>query len=120
MVCAESGVRGCCAFHRLSRRSHPATHSGIFGPGSGHGVSGHTRVTMTAKAQTITILFTDLVGSTELLQRTGDERAEHIFRAHHRLLSDAVEAHRGHEVKWLGDGLMVAFESVSDAVTCAI
>src|SRR5258708_31064647 len=75
---------------------------------------------MTAKAQTVTILFTDLVGSTELLQRTGDERAEHIFRAHHRLLSEAVEAHRGHEVKWLGDGLMGAVESVSDAVTCAI
>ena len=75
---------------------------------------------MTAKAQTVTILFTDLVGSTELLQRAGDERAEHIFKAHHRLLSDAVAAHRGHEVKWLGDGLMVAFESITDAVTCAI
>ena len=75
---------------------------------------------MTAKAETVTILFTDLVGSTELLQRTGDERAQHIFKAHHRLLREAVDAHGGHEVKWLGDGLMVAFGSTHDAVNCAI
>jgi len=75
---------------------------------------------MTARAQTVTILFTDLVGSTELLQRAGDEQAQRIFKAHHRLLREAVEAHGGHEVKWLGDGLMVAFDSALDAVKCAI
>lgn len=75
---------------------------------------------MTARAQTVTILFTDLVGSTELLQRAGDEQAQRIFKAHHRLLSEAVELHHGHEVKWLGDGLMVAFDSAADAVKCAI
>src|SRR6478736_3849114 len=75
---------------------------------------------MTARAQTVTILFTDLVGSTELLQRAGDEQAQRIFKAHHRLLREAVEAHGGHEVKWLGDGLMVAFDSATDAVKCAI
>lgn len=75
---------------------------------------------MTVRGQTVTILFTDLVGSTELLQRVGDEQAQHVFRAHHRLLAEAVEGYRGHEVKWLGDGLMVAFESVIDAVQCAI
>src|SRR5213592_2345102 len=71
-------------------------------------------------AQTVTILFTDLVSSTELLQRAGDERAQRIFKAHHRLLSDAVKAHGGHEVKWLGDGLMVAFDSARDAAQCAV
>jgi class 3 adenylate cyclase len=75
---------------------------------------------MTSKAQTVTILFTDLVSSTELLQRAGDEQAQRIFKAHHRLLSEAVQAHGGHEVKWLGDGLMVAFDSAADAVRCAI
>jgi class 3 adenylate cyclase/tetratricopeptide (TPR) repeat protein len=73
-----------------------------------------------ADAKTVTILFTDLVGSTELLQRAGDEHAQRIFKAHHRLLREAVEAHGGHEVKWLGDGLMVAFDSASEAVKCAI
>ena len=72
------------------------------------------------QAGTATLLFTDLVNSTELLSQAGDERAQLIFRVHHKLLSDAVVAHGGHEVKWLGDGLMVAFPSSSDAVRCAI
>jgi class 3 adenylate cyclase/tetratricopeptide (TPR) repeat protein len=68
----------------------------------------------------VTILFTDLVASTELLARAGDEDAQRIFRAHRRLLTDAVAAHGGHEVKWLGDGLMVGFPSAADAIGCAI
>jgi class 3 adenylate cyclase/tetratricopeptide (TPR) repeat protein len=68
----------------------------------------------------VTILFTDLVASTELLARAGDEDAQRIFGAHRQLLTDAVAAHGGHEVKWLGDGLMVAFPSAADAIGCAI
>src|SRR5262245_24488728 len=68
----------------------------------------------------VTILFTDVVGSTELLSRAGDEEARLIFQAHHQLLSDAVGEHGGQEVKWLGDGLMVAFPSAADALSCAI
>ncbi|MGH9001812.1 MAG: adenylate/guanylate cyclase domain-containing protein [Acidimicrobiia bacterium] len=67
-----------------------------------------------------TILFTDLVGSTELLSRVGDEEAQRVFRAHHDLLAEAAAAHGGEEVKWLGDGLMVAFASAADAVRCAV
>src|SRR5512139_400898 len=69
---------------------------------------------------TVTLLFTDLVGSTALLQRVGDEPAQRIFQMHHKLLRDAVAANGGHEVKWLGDGLMVTFPSAADAVRCAI
>jgi hypothetical protein len=65
-------------------------------------------------------LFTDLVSSTELLQATGDERAQRVFSAHHKLLQEAVAVHGGDEVRWLGDGLMVAFASAADAVRCAI
>jgi class 3 adenylate cyclase len=68
----------------------------------------------------VTILFTDLVDSTELISRAGDEEAQRIFRAHHDLLAEAAAAHHGEEVKWLGDGLMVAFPSAADAVDCAI
>src|SRR5262245_5704741 len=68
----------------------------------------------------VTLLFTDLVNSTELLQRVGDERAQRIFQAHHRLLKDAVAAHGGQEVKWLGDGLMTVFGSAADAVRAAV
>ncbi|HEV8627468.1 MAG TPA: adenylate/guanylate cyclase domain-containing protein [Acidimicrobiia bacterium] len=68
----------------------------------------------------MTILFTDLVGSTDLLSRAGDEDAQRILRAHHQLLAETAAAHGGAEVKWLGDGLMVAFGSASDALRCAI
>src|SRR5215471_17183448 len=74
----------------------------------------------TTRAPITTILFTDLVDSTSLMQRVGDERAQRLFEAHHQLLSDAVSAHGGSELQWLGDGLMVAFASTADAVRCAI
>ena len=68
---------------------------------------------------TVTLLFTDLVGSSELLA-LGDEGAESIRRAHFALLRDAVTTRGGEEVKSLGDGLMVAFASVRDALGCAV
>jgi DNA-binding CsgD family transcriptional regulator len=60
------------------------------------------------------------VGSTELLARAGDEEAQRIFTSHHQILTDAVTRYGGDEVKWLGDGLMVAFSSAADALSCAI
>ncbi len=74
----------------------------------------------TERAAMAAILFTDLVNSTELMQRAGDEDAQRIFKAHYRLLRDAVSANGGAEVKSLGDGLMVAFNSAADAVRCAV
>ncbi|HWO93653.1 MAG TPA: adenylate/guanylate cyclase domain-containing protein, partial [Dehalococcoidia bacterium] len=71
-------------------------------------------------AGTTTLLFTDLVGSTELLDRLGDEAAERLRREHFRLLRESVRTAGGHEVKNLGDGLMVAFGSAGDAVRCAV
>lgn len=70
-------------------------------------------------ARIVTILFTDLVGSTELTDRLGDTAAEDIRRAHFGLLREAVQSHGGEEVKNLGDGLMVVFASAVDAVACA-
>jgi DNA-binding SARP family transcriptional activator/class 3 adenylate cyclase len=69
---------------------------------------------------TVTLLFTDQVGSTETLQRLGDEEGERLRRAHFGLLREAAAMHGGEEVKNLGDGLMVAFVSAVDAVVCAI
>src|SRR3989304_2007240 len=69
---------------------------------------------------TTTILFTDLVNSTELLQRLGDEAAQKIFGAHHELLRNAVATNGGKLVKWEGDGVMAAFLSAADAIRCAI
>ena len=69
---------------------------------------------------TVTLLFTDQVGSTETLQRLGDEEGERLRRAHFGLLREAAGMHGGEEVKNLGDGLMVAFVSAIDALACAI
>lgn len=69
---------------------------------------------------TVTLLFTDQVGSTETLQKLGDEEGERLRRAHFGLLREAAAMHGGEEVKNLGDGLMVAFVSAVDAVACAI
>jgi class 3 adenylate cyclase/tetratricopeptide (TPR) repeat protein len=73
-----------------------------------------------ASAGTVTLLFTDLVGSTEILDQLGDDAAERLRRTHFRLLREAVAANGGHEVKSLGDGLMVVFSSALDAVGCAV
>ncbi len=68
----------------------------------------------------VSVLFTDLVGSTQLLDRLGDDAAERVRQTHFGLLREAVRTRRGHEVKNLGDGLMVVFPSVVDALDCAV
>jgi class 3 adenylate cyclase/tetratricopeptide (TPR) repeat protein len=68
----------------------------------------------------VTVLFTDVVNSTELLVQLGDERAESRRREHFKVLRDAVADHGGHEVKTMGDGVMVVFPSAVDAVRCAV
>jgi class 3 adenylate cyclase/tetratricopeptide (TPR) repeat protein len=74
----------------------------------------------TPKRSTAIVLFTDLVASSQFRSRLGDEAAEDLRRRHDRLLADAVEAHRGHVVKTLGDGLMATFAGASDAVAAAV
>jgi class 3 adenylate cyclase len=66
-----------------------------------------------------TLLFTDIVGSTELTQRLGDEAALAIVDLHDRLVRDALARTGGREVKHLGDGLMAVFVAPDAAVRCA-
>jgi class 3 adenylate cyclase/DNA-binding NarL/FixJ family response regulator len=74
---------------------------------------------MTA-ARTTTFLFTDLVGSTEILDDLGEEAAAELSDVHFGILREAVSRHGGQEVKTIGDSLMVAFSSAFEAVACAI
>ncbi len=69
---------------------------------------------------TVTVLFTDLVGSTELAARLGREAAEEHRRKHFALLADAAAEAGGTIVKNLGDGLMVVFHSVTAALAAAV
>lgn len=68
-----------------------------------------------AETATVTILFTDLVGSTALLQH-GPEVAERLRREHTAAVRHAIVRPRGLEVKSTGDGMMVTFASAADAV----
>ncbi|MCA1844941.1 MAG: AAA family ATPase, partial [Actinobacteria bacterium] len=68
----------------------------------------------------VTFMFTDVVGSTELLDRLGDEKADDLRRRHFAALRQALTAHGGSEVKSLGDGLMAAFASPVAALRCAV
>ena len=66
-----------------------------------------------------TLLFTDIVGSTELTQRLGDRAALDIVDLHDRIVRDALERTGGREVKHLGDGLMAVFVAADAAIRCA-
>lgn len=67
-----------------------------------------------------TILFTDVVGSTDLVQRLGDTRAREVLRQHERIVRDALRAYGGSEVKTMGDGFLASFSSASRALECSI
>ena len=64
---------------------------------------------------TVTLLFTDIEGSTRLLRRAGDAYAELLAR-HRALLDEAFTRHRGVVVDSEGDAFFVAFASAKDAV----
>lgn len=73
-----------------------------------------------AGAATLTVLFTDLVSSTELRSRLGDERADRLRREHDDIVATAVGRNGGTVVKGLGDGMMAAFAAPSGAIAAAV
>jgi class 3 adenylate cyclase/pimeloyl-ACP methyl ester carboxylesterase len=68
----------------------------------------------------VTILFTDVEGSTALTERLGDAGAREILRQHERIVRECLKAHGGSEVKTMGDGFMASFGSATQAVECAV
>ncbi len=68
----------------------------------------------------VTILFTDMEGSTSLTQRLGDAKAQEVLRRHNGIVREALKAHGGSEIKHTGDGIMASFGSASKALECAI
>jgi class 3 adenylate cyclase len=67
----------------------------------------------------VAVMFTDLVSSSLLIESLGEQRAHLVRRRHFALLRESIAAHRGHEVKSLGDGLMVVFDEPVRALLCA-
>jgi class 3 adenylate cyclase/tetratricopeptide (TPR) repeat protein len=73
-----------------------------------------------ANTKTVTIVFTDLVGSTALLSRVGEERAEELRSEHFGILQDTIARTGCREVKNLGDGLMIVADSAARGAACAV
>ena len=73
-----------------------------------------------AVTETITVLFTDLVGSTEISYANSPDASDDLLRAHFSLLRRAIAGSGGFEVKGLGDGVMVVFRSAAAALSCAV
>jgi len=67
-----------------------------------------------------TVLFTDIVGHTDMMRRLGDAKGRDVLREHERITRDTLKQHGGAEVKTMGDGFMASFSSVSSALECAI
>ncbi|HVM67080.1 MAG TPA: AAA family ATPase, partial [Acidimicrobiales bacterium] len=70
--------------------------------------------------ENITVLFTDLVGSTQLAAALTPDEADGVRRRHFATLRRAIAASGGTEVKNLGDGVMVVFAAASAALACAV
>jgi class 3 adenylate cyclase len=66
-----------------------------------------------------TVVFTDIVDSTSRLGQVGDSRWRDLLATHNARLREALNAHRGREVKTTGDGFLAVFDSPTRAVQCA-
>jgi class 3 adenylate cyclase len=72
------------------------------------------------KIASLTVLFTDLKGSTELYERVGDLAAYDLVRAHFRVLADVVRGESGAVVKTIGDAVMATFPTAAMGVSAAL
>jgi DNA-binding NarL/FixJ family response regulator len=68
---------------------------------------------------TVTIAFTDVEGSTELLEDLGEQQARELLREHDGLVRSALDEHGGIEVEREGDAFMLAFSGARPALQCA-
>jgi class 3 adenylate cyclase len=66
-----------------------------------------------------TVLFTDLVGSTERATDLGDRRWRELLEAHHAAVRRELERFGGREIDTAGDGFLAAFDGPARAIRCA-
>jgi class 3 adenylate cyclase len=66
-----------------------------------------------------TVLFTDIVGSTERAASLGDRDWRQLLEEHHRIVREQLERYRGREVKTLGDGFLATFDGPARGIRCA-
>jgi class 3 adenylate cyclase len=69
---------------------------------------------------TVTLMFSDMQGFSEMTERLGDLRAREVIREHNAIVRAQLAAHGGHEVELQGDGFLLAFQSARQALLCAV
>ena len=67
----------------------------------------------------LTLLFTDIVGSTELVQKLGNEGWRTLLARHHHIVREQVGDFRGREIDHAGDGFFLSFDKPGQAIACA-
>ncbi|MDQ6661668.1 MAG: protein kinase [Chloroflexota bacterium] len=90
-----------------------------FTPLAEHPVEAGQSLTSNLPEGTVTLLFTDIAGSTRLLQQLGD-RYERVLTTCRQLLRDAFQQWNGYEVDTQGDAFFVAFARATDAISAAV
>lgn len=93
--------------------------SGKGGP-SGRSRPPTSKPMVTAPDGTVTILFCDVSGFTEMTERLGDVESHQRLTAYFKMVRAETDAHGGYEVKRQGDEVMLAFRGASQAIRCAI
>jgi adenylate cyclase len=68
----------------------------------------------------MTIIFTDMVGSTDLTQAVGDMAAQEVVRRHNAIVRSALSEHSGREIKHTGDGIMASFPTAGSGIEACI
>src|SRR5947208_5938557 len=67
-----------------------------------------------------TVLFTDIVGSTEMAAELGDQAWRELVQEHNRLIRAALRRHGGRELDTAGDGFFAVFDAPASAIACAL
>jgi pimeloyl-ACP methyl ester carboxylesterase len=67
-----------------------------------------------------TVVFTDIVGSTELARELGDRRWRELLEQHHSAVRTILDRHRGREIDTAGDGFLASFDGPARGIRCAV
>src|SRR3984893_3127673 len=112
--------------------SHRKSHCprAYFAPGSHMNSADDVNALLKARAKideqlrkhknTLTVLFTDVVGSTSFFERNGDTAGVAMIFRHEKLAKSVVQQHKGRIIKTIGDSAMAEFPDPSSAVRAAV
>lgn len=75
-------------------------------------VKGHDRILAT-------VMFTDIVGSTEMIEEMGDKKWKELLHEHRQLIRNNLIEYRGNEIETIGDGFMATFDGPARAIHCS-